>query len=803
MKLLKWELIGLILLSGFTAYAKDPLVKAIEIRGNKKIEKPAILQKVKTSIGSFLNKEVLREDIRSIFQLGFFDSVNASEDDFENGIKVIFDVKEKPVIASIEYQGLDALDKDDIKDQVQIKEYEVLDLQKLKATVEKLQSKYEEKGYYLADIRYEIVPDDARNESKIIFHIEENDKIQVKKINIIGAKKIAVEDLKSVMQTKEGGAFSWLSGSGAYREAVFERDVATMGFYYGTFGYVRARFGKPEVTVSPDKKYIYITFSVEEGEQYNVGKVDFAGDLLYSREELVTDSKLIPGEIFNTETLRRETLKYTDKYSDLGYAFANVVPQPMIHDDTRTVDLTYEVERGERVFIGKIVVTSNTRTKDKVVRRELSIHEGELFSGSKKRESRESVMRLGYFDSVEFHQTTSKTDPNVVDMEVRVKERSTGQLVIGAGYATGSVGFTAHAQLSQNNFLGNGQVASFSAEMRTGQKFYQFNLNFQEPYVGSTLWSLGGDLYQIRRDIYSFSSTPTFSETRTGAGIKLGHPIVDYTSLFLNYKFENAYVPSDTIIDQTLIPFESVNGYTSSATASVVFDKRDDRYDPRSGYYWSISNEYAGLGGDRKYNKVSANFKYFYPIFSDLIFRLNVVAGTVKSSDPSKPVPVTELYFLGGLGNLRGYKAGFVGPERVIGEGIAKDDPRLGEGARYKPGKEKTDTEPAVAEQPGLKGQKFVFGGHNQAFAQAELEFPILKEARLRGVFFFDAGNAWDDLSNLPEDRHTLYTDFGWGFRWFTPIGPLRFEFGYPIVSTGNGLKSGSPEFQFSIGQSF
>lgn len=795
---------GLILFVGYGAYAKDAVVKAIEIRGNRKIEKPAILQKVRTSVGNALNKEILREDIKSIFQLGFFDSVNASQDDVDGGIKVIFDVKEKPIVASIEYQGLDALDKDDIKDQIQVKEYEVLDLQKLKATVEKLQSKYEEKGYYLADIRYEIVPDEARNESKIIFHIEENDKIQVKKISILGAKKIPVEDLKAVMQTKEGGAFSWLSGSGAYREAVFERDIATMGFYYGTFGYVRARFGKPEVTVSPDKKYIYITFSVEEGEQYFVGKVDFGGDLLYPRQELVSESKLITGEVFNTETLRRETLKYTDKYSDLGYAFANVVPQPMIHDDTRTVDVTYEVERGERVFIGKIVVTSNTRTKDKVVRRELSIHEGELFSGSKKRDSRENVMRLGYFDSVEFHQTTSKTDPNVVDIEVRVKERSTGQLVIGAGYATGNVGFTAHAQLSQNNFLGNGQIASFSAEMRTGQKFYQFNLNFQEPYVGSTLWSLGGDLYQTRRDIFSFSSTPTFSETRTGAGVKLGHPIIDYTSLFLNYKFENAYVPSDTIIDQTLIPFDSVNGYTSSATASVVFDKRDDRYDPRSGYYWSIANEYAGLGGDRYYNKVSANFKFFYPIFSDLVFRLNVVGGTVKSTRTDRSVPVTELYFLGGLGNLRGYKAGFVGPTRIIGEGIAKDSPLLGDGARYKAPREKSAEEPnGYPGQAGLKGEKFVFGGHNQAFAQAELEFPILKEARLRGVFFFDAGNAWDDLSNLPNDRRLVYADFGWGFRWFTPIGPLRFEFGYPIVTTDSGIKSGSPEFQFSIGQSF
>ncbi len=785
-------LLSVLVIASPLVAAKEEIIKAIEVHGNRKIEKPAVIQKIRSAVGTPLNRDILREDIRTIFSSGFFESVEASEDDFEGGIKLIFEVKEKAIVSTIEYKGLDALDKDDIKDQIQVKEFEVVDLQKIKATVEKLQNKYEEKGYYLADIRYEIVPDTSRNEAKIIFNIEENDKIQVKKINIIGAKKVLADDLKSVMQTKEGGPFSFISGSGAYREAVFERDIAAMGFYYGTMGYVRARFGKPEVTVSPDKKYIYITFSVEEGEQYFVGKVDFAGDLLYRRDELAADSALITGEVFNTETLRRETLKYTEKYSDLGYAFANVVPQPMIHDDTKTVDVTYEVERGERVFIGKIVVTSNTRTKDKVVRRELTIREGELFSGSKKRTSRENVMRLGFFDSVEFHQTTSKTDPNVVDVEVRVKERSTGQLVIGAGYATGDVGFTAHAQLSQNNFLGNGQVASFSAEMRTGQSFYQFNLNVQEPYVGSTLWSLGGDLYQIRREIYAISSVPTFSETRTGTGIKLGHPIVEYTNLYLNYKYEHSYVPSPSIIDQTLISFESVNGYTSSSTASIVFDKRDDRYDPRSGYYWSLSNEFAGLGGDRHFNKSSLNIKFFYPLFWDFIFRVNVVGGSVSSTRSDEEVPVTELYTLGGLGNLRGYDFARVGPKRIIGEGLTADSPLLGDRARFKPA-----VPPNTVNQTSLKGSEFVYGGHNQAFLQTEIEFPILKEARLRGVLFFDAGNAWDDFNNIPDNRRKLYMDVGWGLRWFTPIGPLRFEFGYPIVN------SGSPIFQFSIGPAF
>lgn len=758
-------------------YGREPQVVGIEVRGNKKIETAAVLQKVRTHTGTLLQKEVIREDIRSIFSLGFFDNIEAQQEDAPGGVKVIFVVKEKPIVTKIEFEGLDAIDKDDTKDLVLIKEYEVLDLAKVNSSIEKLTQKYEEKGFYLADVRYEIIPDEKRNEAILKFRIEENDKIQVKKINIIGNKVLSSDELKKVMQTKEGGPFSWLSGSGSYREAVFERDIAAMGFYYGTMGYVRARFGKPEVTVSPDKKWIYITFYVEEGMQYSVGDIDFNGELLFTREELKEDLKLVKGEIFNTETLRRETLKYTEKYSDLGYAFANVVPQPNIHDDTRTVDVSFEVDRGEKVYIGKIVVTSNTRTKDKVIRRELSFHEGELFNGTKKRESRENVVRLGFFDSVEFHQSTSKTAPNVVDIEVKVKERSTGQLVIGAGYATGNIGFTAQAQLSQNNFLGNGQVASLSAMLQTGDGGkYEYNLSFQEPYVGSSLWSLGGDLYQLRRQVAYLPGITSYNEIKTGSDIKLGHPVFEFTQLYLTYKFEHAYVNHSTIIDQKIFPYNLMNGYTSSLTTSIVFDKRDDRYDPREGYYWSAGTEFAGLAGDRKYIRSSVNAKYFHPIFWDFIFRLNLTGGNIASLSSDR-VPPNELYVMGGLFSLRGYDFLSVGPTQPISSNLQDLSPD------------------ARKASPPLAGREITVGGHSQVLANAEIEFPILKEARLRGVLFFDAGNAFDDWKRLPNPKILL--DIGWGFRWFTPIGPLRFEFGYPIN------KGGETKFFFTIGPAF
>ncbi|MBI1862069.1 MAG: outer membrane protein assembly factor BamA, partial [Deltaproteobacteria bacterium] len=758
------------------AWAAESQIVGVAITGNRKIETAAILTKIKSKAGLRYVKRLVSDDIRALFAMGYFEKVEAFEDDVPGGVTIQFVVVEKPAIRTVEFEGFDAIDRDEAKELVQVREFEVLDIHKINVSVEKLISKYEEKGHYLADVRYAIDVDEKKNEAKVTFRVEENDKVSVKKINIIGNKVISSDELMGVMQTQEGGPFSWMTGSGAYREAVFDRDIAAMTFYYGTLGYVKARFGKPEVSVSEDKKWIYITFSVEEGDQYCVGKVDFTGELLYARQDLASDLKLNTGDVFNTEVLRRETLKYTEKYSDLGYAFANVVPQPNLHDDTKTVDITFDVDKGERIYIGRITVTGNTRSKDKVVRRELKINEGELYNGSKKRESRENVLRLGFFDSVEFHQSASKVDPRVVDIEIKVKERSTGQLVIGAGYSAGGYsGFMFQAQLAQNNFLGNGQSASFTANVQTGTASrYDFNLGFTEPYVGYSRWTLGTDLYQTRRDVYSAFAVPIYTENRTGFDLKLGHPVFEFTNFYLTYRLENIYLPPETVLDSILFDRNQINGITSSANASIVYDRRDDRFDPRSGWFWSLSEEYAGLGGHHVFFRTKANLKFFQPLFWDLIFRTNIEGGAISPID-GWTVPINERFMLGGLQSLRGYDLWSIGESRTV------------------------STNPEAlsveARKNGVGGQNIVIGGLNQLLLNAEIEFPIFKEARIRGVIFFDVGNAFD--GRLFDRDPTFYADVGYGIRWFTPIGPLRFEFGYPIV------KSGAPKFNFTIGPAF
>jgi outer membrane protein insertion porin family len=784
-RVLTWAVIFGCFSSAFSAreaIAKSDLIQGLAVEGSRRIEKDAILQRVHSKPGMRVSAKQVRDDILGIFQLGYFESVEAQEEDVPSGVRLVFIVKEKPIIQSIEFEGLEEFEADEIKTAISAKRYEVLDRHKLNQSVTKLSEMYEEKGYYLADVQYDFKINEAKNQAEVKFIIKENDKVQVKSIEIIGNKVISDADLKKVMQTQEGGPFSWLSGSGQYREAIFERDIQGLSFYYGTLGYVRARFGKPEVSVSADKKFIYITFSVEEGEEYRVGKIDFSGELLYRQEELLEGIELVEGDVFNTDVLRRETLRFTEKYADLGYAFANVVPQPVVHDDTKTVDVTFEVDKGSRIYIGQIVVTGNTRTKDKVIRRELRMFEGELYNGTFKRISRENVMRLGFFENVEFNETTNKTNPNVVDIEIKLKERSTGQLVIGAGYASGGLGFQAQIQLSQNNFMGNGQVASASAQILTGRKYYEFNLSFQEPYVGASLWSLGGALYQIRRQIFTIPTVFTFDEVKTGADIKLGHPVLEFTNLFLTYKVEQSSVNPETIIDKLLVPPSSVNGTTSSLTTSVVYDKRDDRFDPREGLYGSLGSEFAGLGGNRKFLRTTANVKFFHPIGWDFfVFRSNFMAGNISPFGGSG-IPINELYIQGGLFSQRGYDFLSIGPK----DRLHANTDLMPDGV--------TPVLSKAAQDANVGGQEIVIGGRNQLLMQAELEFPILKEAKLRGVLFFDAGNSFNDWDKTTPK---IFANYGFGFRWFTPIGPLRFEFGYPIVE-GRGSR-----FIFTIGPPF
>ena len=758
--------------------AMTPLVHAqtitnLKIEGNRKIETSAILEKISSKSGQKLDTEKVRQDIQDLFEMGYFDDVRAEKD----GTTVIFTVKEKPSISSIEFDGNDEIDDSDLKEKLGIKPFELLNYGKIQNAISEIQKAYEEKGYLLARVEYELKPDkEAQQSEKLIFKIFENDKVKVKRISFMGAKKILPSELKGILMTQEGGYFSFVSGSGTYKQDAFDQDVRNISAYYFDKGYVQAKVSRPEVSVTPDKKGIFISVRVEEGELFQVGDIDFGGDLLFTKEELRETIKLDEKEDFSSGVLQSDLRALEAKYGDLGYAYANIIPRTQVNEAERKVHVLYEIDKGQKVYFRRINVIGNASTRDKVVRRELRIGEGELYNETKRRESMANIRRLGFFDDVQFMTKTPPGRDDLMDIDVIVKERHTGAFQLGAGYAS-SLGAQLNVQLDENNFLGYGYRAGLRLEFN--QNYKNFLVNFTDPYFMDTWWSVGTDLY------YTDSQVNQYIQQNKGGALRAGHPILrdrfdNRLYGFLKYKLDDTFVKFDPQQDfGDVLDVNSVNGITSSMTASVEYDRRDDRMMPSDGMYASASYEYAGAGGDVRFMKSGANFRHYKKIFWDVVFRNNITYGILSPLD-DRPIPFTEYYRLGGPNNLRGFGFRQVGKRQFSQRYFNYLNGQAG-------------FNPIDAAQRA----NVVIGGRQQLFYMTELEFPLAKEANMRGVIFYDIGQAEDDLS-----ASNFRSDFGFGIRWFSPMGPLRFEFGFPLDRKAEFLEK-SNNFQFAVGSPF
>ncbi len=758
-------------------------VKSIDIKGNRKIETDAIAQKLENKVGQPLSLKGVQEEVQTLFETGYFQDIEVRDSKVSGGVALTYRVVEKPAISSIDYKGNSELDDEELSELTKIKVFEIIDYGKITRGVSDIQKAYEEKGYFLAKVSYEVT-EDSNGGVNVTFQVEENDQVLVKRISFIGNEKVPSSDIKGRMLTQEGGYFSGLSGSGTYKQDAFEQDLQLISFLYFNKGYVQAKVSRPEVTVSPDKKGIYISIRIEEGMQFNTGEVSFSGDLLFSTEELTETAQIDESDIFVYEKVQQDIQAFTAMYGDLGYAYTNVIPRTFIREDERKVDIVYEFDKGKKVYFGTINVVGNTRTRDKVVRRELRIGEGELYNESRKRESMDNIRRLGFFEQVQFNTKTPQGRDDLMDIDIVVKERNTGSFQLGAGYSSFS-GVIFNAQLNQTNFLGKGQNVGLQVDYSEIQKRYR--LNFTEPYLFDTLWTAGFDVYRNESRIPNL-----YSEKVEGGAFRVGHPIFNrYFYGFLRYKVDTTELdmPPGRYATDVLKP-EEAEGTTSSVTASVEYDKRNDRFAPTKGIHTSASYELAGLGGSLDYRKFDAFFRWYYNIFWNLVLRTNFTYGLVEGPK-DKPIPFTKRYRLGGPYNMRGFDFGDVGRREFSRlnydwwRGELNDVPGI------------TPNPDPVSDAEARRRAQVVLGGTQQALAMFELEFPLVKEAGIRGVAFYDVGMAHDDIVDS-----YFREDFGFGVRWFSPIGPLRFEWGFPLDRRAELNEEGS-EFHFAIGAPF
>lgn len=733
-------------------------VDSIEFEGNRKVESEAIVEKLGTRQDMMLDNYLLRKDLSRIYEMKYFEEVEAYHKMSGDKNILLFKLKEKPIISKITFSGNDEINDDDLKEQIKTKEFNILDISTLKNDVLLLQKHYEEKGYFLALASYQVT-DNENGSVDVKFKIKEWDKVRVKKITFLGNKDIQDEELKNFMQTREESYFSFLSGSGNFKEINFQTDIERLKYYYKTRGYLQINVQNPEVTASEDKKWIFITVRLQEGPQFTVNNISFNGELLFTESEMMEKLKLKTDDIYNEENLRLDIQTLTEMYQDKGYAFANVLRTLEVVPGENKVDVIFSFEKGVIAYFGKIVMKGNTKTRDKVIRRELKIHEGEMYSGSKLRTSKDNVNRLGFFqpESVVFNTITRKGTDNVLDVEVSIKERPTGQISLGAGYSTATNGFV-QASVAQNNFRGLGQNINMNLSYSDKQQIY--NLGFTEPYLFDTKWTAGADYYQTVS--YFIRS---FAYRKHGGDVRVGHPIFEYTRLFLTYRYEDNKV-SD-VINEAIDP-KVENGSASSLQASIIRDKRNNIFEPSNGYYTSTSLEYTGLGGTMRWLKAEAEGRYYRPVIGDLVLRSRVQAAQLFKTT-SREIPRVEKFSMGGARNMRGFNLEDIGPIRLA-----------------------RNTETGALEE-------FNFGGLFSLLGTLEFEHPLIKEAGLKWVVFYDAGNVYE--KRIGEDgNYALRSNYGFGFRWFSPIGVLRFEFGFPINPRED---EASNQFNFDIGQLF
>lgn len=753
------------LFAGPSAFAEGERIAQVLVKGNHRIEQAAILNVVKLKAGDLLYPDKVDADIRAIYKLGQFQDVSADATSSDKGMVLTYIVAEKPIVRSISYIGNKELSQEKLKEADELKRNAVFSERDLARSVKKIKKAYADEGYYLAvvDATTEKM---AHNDVKVVYKITEGKKVLINTIRFEGNKAFSARQLRKVMETGEKWFMSWITGAGTYKEDVLRNDLNQISDLYFNNGYINVRVGEPKVTLLPDKSGLVVTIGITEGDQYRTGTIDFRGDLLEPAAELTKKISLKSGEVFSRGKLRGDIFSLTDLYADKGYAFANVNPLSRPNPEKKVIDITFDFEKGDKVYIDRINISGNTKTRDKVIRREMKLAEGEQYSSTALKKSKQALMNLGFFEEANLSTAKGSADDKL-NLNVDVKEKSTGTFSVGAGYSSLD-GLIGQGSVSQTNFLGLGLKANVSASL--GGRSQTYNLGITDPYFLDSHWTLGGDVYRTERDYIDFTRRVT------GGDIKAGYPLSDTINTFWVYKFEKKEIYNESaalVAQYTSNPAikPEASSTTSSVYASLTRNTTDYHLDPSTGMVNTLSIEYAGLGGTNKFVRYMGDTTVFFPMMWSSVLSLRGSLGYIQTTSSTK-IPIDERFYLGGISTLRGFESRTVSPY-----------------FRF--------------EDSEVSGKKFTnisyLGGNKQAVFNTELVFPLLKDAGLKGVVFLDAGNSYGEDQQL---FSSFLASYGFGFRWASPMGPLRIEYGIPF-NPRPGIDNKRGRLEFSIGGFF
>lgn len=898
--------------------ARPGQIYEIRVIGARKVEPDAVLVQVQSRVGRPPDQRVLQSDVRRIFKMGLFaDVVIRAAPGPEGSIVLTYVLTERPSIANVLIEGNRDVSDDDIEEVIDLRAYQVLDVQRVRQTVEKIEKLYVDKGFFLAEVSYELRPStgvrqkdddnlagffqdlsapvpradpspaagpdtDSSELVDVVFLVEENAKVKVEQIVFVGNQNVSDDALKNVMRTRENHPLGVFSEWGTYKEELAEIDLLGIEAVYQDQGFINVRVGQPRVELSTDKTRLSLYIPITEGKQFRLGRLDVQGELLiddaaefqrirdeeperivFLKQQVMDRIRSQEGEIFVRSTVGQDLMAVADRYRDRGYAYVNVSPETRVDEAAQTLDLVLQISSGPRVLVERIEVKGNLKTQDEVIRREMRVFEGEYYSASALRLSEQRVNALGFFEKVEVT-TRQGSTPDRMEIVVDVQEKATGTFQLGAGFSNAE-SFIFTGQVAQNNFLGRGWTVSGSLQWSGFRQILDFR--FVDPYftyIGQEPLTFAFTAYNTQRYYLDFF------RNSTGGDVTLGYPVgrplrgltrswiddaprawmpyvpdFENLQLYLTATGERVEIAEQSFDVRLLGLSSTVPRYTTSLRGSLIFDQRNNRLFPSQGYFVQVQAELAspyfgsallpsaesglksGLsnidalqdnlgflkttGSPTAFTRLSFTGRAYYlfdqilPV-SGVVAKGNVEVGALLTDDPTL---IFERYYLGGFNTIRGYPLRSIGPAARVG-GLDPSDPL----------------------------QEFRIGGNKQFFLNLELEFPLFEQVGIRGVLFFDAGNAYgaDEnffyLGNDPTpflqnaqcagqkcfDPRTdlkllgvpwgLFSAVGFGVRWFSPIGPLRFEWGIPLNARPAGTfglsrPDQSIQFEFNIGQSF
>ena len=743
-----------LLLGPFTALAQTPtpadrqiLVKEIGVQGNRRVQEAVILGRVSAKIGSPFVANRTAEDIRAIFSLGFFDDVQVKVEDFEGGVKLTYMVVERPFVRDIVFAGNKKEDAATLQEKIDLKLGSVYNPVEVNRGADKLKEFYETEGYFEVGITPEVekLPD---GDVTVTYRIAEGRRITIDQIVIEGAQGLTPKQVKSAMDTQER---EYIILRGTVQRQRLDEDVDRIIQLYNDFGYVQARVESSDIQIDREKARATIRIVVVEGPQFKVGGVDVTGNSVLPIEEIRRRIELKSGDVFSRSKLRDSVKGITDLYSAIGRASADVSPNTLQDTPGRLVNIVFEVNEGPETYVERINIAGNTRSEEKILRREIPMAEGDLFTSQKLARAKQRLTNLNYFDKVEAKTAPGSAKDKII-VNIDVTEKPTGLFSIGGGYSSQD-GVLGTLDLSQRNFLGKGWEVFL--RLRGGSNLQTGTIGFTEPWLFDRPLAAGFDIFNTRRIL------PDYTVNSLGGDIRLGHPLGEYSRWNAIYRVSQDKISDVNPLGSPELISQEGTHLISLIGLSVARDTRDNVYDPTRGSNISLGVDFAGVGFGERFARSVLTTTYFQPMpWLDHVLSFRFMAG--YSVGWSKdPVPLFERFYLGGSNSLRQFKSLQVSP---------KDD----SGTRI--------------------------GGNIEGLGTVEYTIPLF--FGIKAAVFYDVGQVWGpDISQGTKiDIGDLRHGVGAGLRWNSPFGPIRVDYGIKLDQR-KGESFGN--FNFSAGSSF